>query len=51
MNNSQIDLIKRAEALASKTESGSITPEELRTAFRTILSPQRHLIYSIVPKQ
>ena len=29
----------------------SITPEELRTAFRTILSPQRHLIYSIVPKQ
>lgn len=29
----------------------SITPEEVRSAFRSTLSPQRHLIYSIVPKQ
>ena len=36
MNNSQIDLIKRAEALASKTESGSITPEELGYLIRDI---------------
>ena len=36
MNNSQIDLIKRAEALASKTESGSITPEELGYLIRDV---------------
>ena len=29
----------------------SITPEEVRSAFRSTLSSQRHLIYSIVPKQ
>lgn len=36
MNNSQIDLIKRAEALAAKTESGSITPEELGYLIRDV---------------
>ena len=36
MNNSQIDLIKRAEALASKTEAGSITPEELGYLIRDV---------------
>ena len=36
MSNTQIDLTKRAEALATKTASGSITPEEVGYLIRDI---------------
>lgn len=36
MSNTQIDLIKRAEALATKTASGSITPEEVGYLIRDV---------------